>query len=116
MTVPVAPRKAETVSDNSRRRPSLASTHGLVVIDALTGAEATHHVVFLAEQLRRDDQSDRLPDGFRLGVTEQTLGRRVPRGDEAGGILADDRVVRGRDDRRRSGLGLGQFGHNKLEE
>src|SRR4030095_2592206 len=64
------------------------------------GADLAKHVLFFGEPFGWHDESDRLADGLRGGVTEHSLGRQIPRGDDPVEILADDSVVREFDNRR----------------
>ena len=86
----------------------LADADGIVVVDALAGAEpAQQDLLFFGVQLGRNDDADRLPDHLSRGVAEHPLGRPIPGGDRRREVFADDGVVGRRDDagqreRRRS--------------
>ena len=56
-------------------------------------------VLFLVVQLRRNDDRDRLPNGFLFRISKQPLGRPVPRQDHAVEVLRNDGIVRGIDNR-----------------
>ena len=64
------------------------------MIDRLASLNLLKNVVFLVPSILRNYQGNRLADGFLGRVAEQALGARVPTGDCAIEILADDRVVR----------------------
>jgi hypothetical protein len=77
----------------------LRAALGLEMFDALARAQTAQDRRFLVRALRRDDEHDRLADGFLRGVSEEALGGRVPAQDFAVQRLAHDRVVRRGDDR-----------------
>ena len=66
---------------------------GLVVIHLLPAADLGHHLVFLVLKIRGNEDADRLADRFLGGVTEDFLGARIPRSDDAVEVLADDGVI-----------------------
>src|SRR5262249_40739695 len=80
--------------------PVLSDANRFVVIDALANAQASEDLGFLVGALGWNEQRNRLADHLLLGVTENALGSLVPRDHDAVQVLADDRVVRGFDDRR----------------
>src|SRR5262245_32614000 len=67
-----------------------------------SGADLAEHVIFFGEPFGRDDESDRLADSLCGCVTEHSLGRQIPRGDDPVEIFADDRIVREFDNRRQA--------------
>ena len=83
----------------------LGHTNGLEVVDALTPPDLREHLVFLRPSLGRNDQRDVLTDRLLGRPAEQSLGRRVPRADDAVERFADDDVVGGIDDRGQAGVG-----------
>jgi len=79
--------------------PILRHPHGVIVIDPLAPPEPLEDPRQLAVELLRDDEPDRPPDDFPGRVPVEPLGAAVPARDDAFERLADDRVVRGLDDR-----------------
>jgi hypothetical protein len=91
MTPPAAFFIGDTVNEISTRRPSLA--------------RPGEHLPLLVEAILGDDQRDVAADRLGGAVAEHSLGRRVPRRDDAVERLADDGVGRGVDDGGQSPLG-----------
>src|SRR5258706_37671 len=73
---------------------------------ALTASDPGDDVILFVTPLLRDDQHDVLADRLAARITEETLGGGVPRSDDPGERLANDRVVRGIHDRRETEGGL----------
>ena len=89
--------------DRQRHVDALAVTShalGLEVLDPPPGLEARDDLVFFRDAIRRNDERDVAADRLLRRVAEQPLGGGVPALDDAVERLADDRVVRGLDDRR----------------
>ncbi|OLB63659.1 MAG: hypothetical protein AUI11_00500 [Acidobacteria bacterium 13_2_20CM_2_66_4] len=84
---------------NRNERAILAAAPRFVVFDRVSASDAAQDLLFFREPLRRDDERDRAADDFAGRVAEHALGRGVPRLHDAVQVLADDRVVRGGDDR-----------------
>ena len=63
------------------------------MLDRFAAPKAAQDVVFLALAVGRDDHPDRPPDRLRCREAEQSLGGRVPRGDDPVEVLADDRLL-----------------------
>ena len=59
----------------------------------LTRPDVAKDLIFFRAPLEREDQRDRLADGFGLGVAEHPLGGGIPRHDHAVQVFADDRIV-----------------------
>ena len=78
----------------------LCDADGFEVISALTPAQPGKNHLLFALAVIRNDQQNGPADRLGRGVAEQTLGTAVPRRNDAVERLADDGVVRGRDDRR----------------
>ncbi len=76
----------------------LALAHRLVVVDAVAAPDALQDAGLLVQPLRRDQDDDGPADDLLRPVPEQPLCARVPAGDHAVQVLADDRVVGGGDD------------------
>ena len=55
-------------------RPVLPHSDGLEVVHARAGLEPLENMGLLVETVSRDEHRDRLPDGFRRGVSEQAFG------------------------------------------
>jgi hypothetical protein len=68
------------------------------MLNPLAPSQLGEDVVLLVLQLRRDDPLDGLPDHLLGRVAEHPRRAGIPRGDDAAERLADDRVVRGRND------------------
>ena len=79
-------------------RAVFGATHGFVVIDVLSAAEAFENGGLFAVAVPGDDEGDVPADRFRGGEAEKTLGAAIPTGDEAVDGLADDGIVGGFDD------------------
>src|SRR5258705_250260 len=73
---------------------------------ALTASDPGDDVILFVTPLLRDDQHDVLANRLAARITEETLGGGVPRSDDPGERLANDRVVRGIHDRRETEGGL----------
>ena len=69
------------------------------MVDPFAAPDAGQDLVFLLLPVVGDDAADRLADHLGRGVAEHPLGGRVPRGDDAVQVLADDGVVARIDDR-----------------
>ncbi len=80
----------------------LGNAHGLVMLDAFASLQPRQDLLLLVMQFGRNEAKDRLADHLARLVAEDARGAGVPRGDAALDGLADDRVVRGNDDRRQS--------------
>ena len=78
------------------------------MLDAFAAANVPEHHVLFGKAVRRDHHRDGLPDGLVGGVAEQLLCAAIPGGDDAVEILADDRIVRRLDDRRKSECRIGR--------
>jgi hypothetical protein len=72
--------------------PTLGHPNRLVVVDGFSGSDPAEDVVFLGQELRRDDQPNRLAEGFGLRVAEEALGGAIPGQDLSLDISADNRV------------------------
>ena len=90
----------EMVSETRMRRPSERTALGLEMLDPLAGLQAGDDPIFLGDAFGRDDQRDVAADRLVGRVAEETLGGGVPALNDAVERLADDRVIRGFDDRR----------------
>src|SRR5580765_5121817 len=66
------------------------------------GADLAEHMFLFGEPVSWDDEGDRLADDLCGGVTEHSLGRQIPRGDDPVQILADNGIVRKLDNRRQA--------------
>jgi hypothetical protein len=77
----------------------LATSDGLKVINPLASSDARQDFAFLAPQLGRDQQRDRLADHLGRRIAEDAFGAFIPGGDDAVEVLADDGIVGGLDDR-----------------
>src|SRR5260221_692942 len=73
---------------------------------ALTAPDPGDDVILFVAPLLRDDQGDVLANRLAARITEETLGGGVPRSDDPGERLANDRVVRRIHDRRETEGGL----------
>ena len=71
----------------------LAAPDRLVVLDARAGPDALQDLRFFALEMIGNDRGDRLADHFFGGISEQSLGARIPADDHAVEVLADDGVV-----------------------
>ena len=97
-----APQRVLDRRDRQRdRHPRAVLAHplGVEVFDRLAAAQAGHHLGGLRGVVLGDDQRDRLADRLRRRVAEDPLGGPVPGGDDTVERLADDRVLRGLDQR-----------------
>src|SRR5690349_3783833 len=78
------------------------------MIYALTSFQAFDNSRFFILSVGRDQQGNGPADDFLGGVAEQPLRALIPTGDRPGQVLADDRVVRGIDNRtQQTGLAPG---------
>jgi hypothetical protein len=59
----------------------------------LAPAQPLKKLCLFIAALRRNDQGDRLTNGFAGGVTEDAFGALVPGGNNAVEVLADYRVI-----------------------
>jgi hypothetical protein len=90
----------EIVRDTWMRRPSLLFRSVSKWSTLRSGPEIRDDVVFLRDAILRNDERDVAADRLLGGVAEQPLGAGVPGPDDSVERLADDRIVRGFDDRR----------------
>jgi hypothetical protein len=84
----------------------LGPTNGFEMLDALPGAQTAEDLAFLILELRRDDDGNRLSDGFVGGKSENAFCSGVPAGDDAVEVFGDDGVVGRLDDGRKPVLRL----------
>ena len=77
--------------------------------DRLTRSNAGEHHIFFALPVRRNDHADRLADRFGGRIAKYAFRRQIPRGDDAGEILADDRIIRRFHDRDEPSAGEGRL-------
>ena len=75
--------------------------------DLLALANLFENMSFLVAQGLGNQHEHRLPERLLGRVAKQPFSRRIPGIDDAGQILADDRVIRGFDD---GGVARHQFG------
>src|ERR1700694_4030820 len=68
---------------NLDRTAVLAQALGFVVFDGFTQADPAQAVVHFGHPFGRNDQVETSADRFGRGVSEQSLGRRVPAGDRS---------------------------------
>jgi hypothetical protein len=76
-----------------------AAADGLVVFDPFAASDAGQDLVFLLLPVVGDDATNGLADHLRFRKAEHPLGGRIPGGDDAVQILADDGIVARIDDR-----------------
>src|SRR4029453_6436223 len=88
------------------RRAIFAKADSLEVFHGLRSANVFEDDVFLIEPLWRNQKGDGPPHGFLGGVAKQAFCAAIPTGDDAVEILADNGVVRRRDEGGQSGLSL----------
>ena len=69
------------------------------MIDSLAAPDPRENLVFLRPAVARNDQGDVLADCFVGGVAEDSLGRGIPRSDDAFEGFADYDVIGGFYDR-----------------
>ena len=87
------------------QRAVLAPAHGLEALDPLAAADAPEDGRHLVLPARGGEERDVAADDLPGRVAEEALGGGVPARDDAVEVLADDRVVGARDDRRQERLG-----------
>src|SRR5262249_40850951 len=75
----------------------LGNPYGLIMTDALATTQPRDDLNLFVMQFGRDEAHDRLADHLARPVAEDVGRTGIPRGDPAIEGLADDRVVRGRD-------------------
>src|SRR5690606_34637285 len=71
----------------------LATTHRLVMIDALAATDALEDGGLLVRPVIRNENYDRTAHGFLGRVAVDALGTAVPARDDAVEVRADDRIV-----------------------
>jgi hypothetical protein len=64
------------------------------VLNHLAAADAREDIVFLGLACGWDDQADRLSNRLARRIAKHALGGVVPRGDDAGQVLADNGILR----------------------
>jgi hypothetical protein len=75
------------------------------VLNALTLVQPADDGRLFFVQLRRDDGENGVADHFCRRIAEDAFGRRVPTGDDAVQVLADNGIFRGIDQRLQQGTG-----------
>ncbi len=104
MTAPEAFRIGDTVNEISKRRPSLATRDRFEVLDPLATTQAFQQGRLFTLPLRRNQPHDRLTNDLLRRISKETFSTRVPGFDDSFQRLADDGVVRRRDDGSQPGL------------
>jgi hypothetical protein len=66
-----------------------------VALNALTSSQPSQDLLLLADELRRNDDCDQLPDRLLRRISKQSLRSCVPRRDDAVQVFRNDGIVRG---------------------